>query len=169
MNNRVSKISFIGIATALAMVLSYLENLLPPIWSTVPGIKLGLPNFVIIFVLYKISWRAAAGVSLVRILLTALLFGNPMTLAYSMAGAFLSLLIMSILKKTNIFSIVGVSITGGVLHNVGQIIMAMIILQTKELGYYMAVLLISGTVAGALIGIAAAFALKYFEKIKFSI
>ena len=124
---------------------------------------------MIIFVLYKISWRAAAGVSLVRILLTALLFGNPMTLAYSMAGAFLSLLIMSILKKTNIFSIVGVSITGGVLHNVGQIIMAMIILQTKELGYYMAVLLISGTVAGALIGIAAAFALKYFEKIKFSI
>ena len=166
MNKQTKKITFLGIAVSLAMILSYVEMLLPPIWSAVPGIKMGLPNVITTFVLYKLSWKESATISLVRILLTAILFGNAMTLLYSLAGAFLSLTAMALLKKVNVFSVVGVSITGGVLHNLGQILIAILLLQNKEIGYYMAILIITGTVAGALIGIFSVAMLKYSEKIK---
>ena len=166
MNKQTKKITFLGIAVSLAMILSYVEMLLPPIWSAVPSIKMGLPNVITTFVLYKLSWKESATISLVRILLTAILFGNAMTLLYSLAGAFLSLTAMALLKKVNVFSVVGVSITGGVLHNLGQILIAILLLQNKEIGYYMAILIITGTVAGALIGIFSVAMLKYSEKIK---
>ena len=147
------KVAFLGLCTAVALVLAYVELLLPPLFAAVPGIKLGLPNIVIVFILYRFGLRYAATVSLVRILAVTLLFGNPMTLAYSIAGAVLSLAVMSLLKKMNFLSTVGVSVAGGVFHNVGQILVAMLLLRTAELGYYLIVLSVTGTISGILIGL----------------
>lgn len=152
---------FLSLFTAVAMVLSYIEAILPPIWSAVPGIKIGLPNIVIVFLLYRMSVKSAAAVSLVRILLSALLFGNAVTLLYSLAGAALSLAVMAILKKIDRFSMIGVSVLGGVFHNLGQILMAMLILETAEIGYYMIILTVTGTIAGVLVGILGALLTRY--------
>lgn len=147
------KTAFFGLCTALALILAYVEVLLPPLFSAVPGIKMGLPNMIIIFLLYRHGPVPAAAVSLARVLLVALLFGNGMSLLYSLAGAALSLAAMALLRRLDFLSTVGVSVAGGVLHNVGQILMAMLVLGTAELGYYLIVLTITGTVAGVLIGL----------------
>lgn len=147
------QVAFLGLCSSVALVLAYVEILLPPLFVAVPGIKLGLPNIVIIFILYHLGIRRAAAVSFVRIAVVALLFGNPMTLAYSIAGALLSLGMMFLLKKLNFLSIIGVSVAGGVFHNVGQILMAMLLLGTAELGYYLIVLTVTGTISGILIGL----------------
>ena len=160
------KITFLSIFSALAIILSFVESLLPPIWSSVPGIKMGLPNIIIIFLLYKFSLKQAATVSGIRILIVALLFGNPMTLAYSLSGAVLSLTIMWLMKKCNLFSMVGVSIAGAVSHNIGQIIAAVLILGTKEIGFYLPVLAVSGTVAGIFVGMMGILLLKYTARYK---
>ena len=154
------KVAVLGLCTSLAMILAYVEVLLPPLFSAIPGIKLGLPNIVIIFVLYKFGVIDAATVSFIREAAVALLFGNPMTFAYSFAGALLSITVMAILKKTNLLSTVGVSVAGGVFHNVGQILMAMLVLGTAELGYYLIVLAITGTISGIFIGLCGGFAVK---------
>lgn len=164
---RTKKLTFLGMATACAIIFSYVEMLLPPIWSAVPGIKVGLPNIVILFLLYKCSWREAAAVSLVRIVLVSLLFGNVMVLSYSLAGAALSLGVMAILKKVDRFSPVGVSITGGVMHNLGQILVAMVVMRTKEIGYYMIILAVTGTLAGIAVGAAGALLMKYMRRVRF--
>lgn len=155
-----------GLCAAVTLILSYLEALLPPLYAAVPGVKMGLPNIMIIFMLYRFSLREAAAVSLVRLIIVALLFGNAMTLAYSIAGAVLSLAVMALLKKLNLFSMVGVSITGGVLHNLGQVLVAMLLLETAEIGYYMIILTFTGTVAGVLVGIAGSLVLKSLKKLK---
>ncbi|MBO7176196.1 MAG: Gx transporter family protein [Clostridia bacterium] len=147
------QVAFLGLCSSVALVLAYVEILLPPLFVAVPGIKLGLPNIVIIFILYHLGIRRAAAVSFVRIAVVAMLFGNPMTLAYSIAGALLSLGVMFLLKKLNFLSIIGVSVAGGVFHNVGQILMAMLLLGTAELGYYLIVLTVTGTISGILIGL----------------
>ena len=147
------QVAFLGLCSSVALVLAYVEILLPPLFVAVPGIKLGLPNIVIIFILYHLGIRRAAAVSFVRIAVVAMLFGNPMTLAYSIAGALLSLGMMFLLKKWNFLSIIGVSVAGGVFHNVGQILMAMLLLGTAELGYYLIVLTVTGTISGILIGL----------------
>lgn len=147
------QVAFLGLCSSVALVLAYVEILLPPLFVAVPGIKLGLPNIVIIFILYHLGIRRAAAVSFVRIAVVALLFGNPMTLAYSIAGALLSLGMMFLLQKLNFLSIIGVSVAGGVFHNVGQILMAMLLLGTAELGYYLIVLTVTGTISGILIGL----------------
>ncbi len=167
MNNRVKKIVFLGLCTAIAMILSYVEILLPPLWSGIPGIKMGLPNIVILFVLYRFSAKEAALVSLVRLLTVALLFGNGMTFIYSFSGAVLSLLIMILFKRLNFFSMVGVSIAGGVFHNLGQILAAMFLLDTAQIGYYMIVLTVTGTVAGIFVGFAGSLVLKFLQKANF--
>ena len=160
------RVAFLGLTASLALILSYVELLLPPIWTAVPGVKMGLPNIVIIFLLYKCTLKEAATVSAVRLILVALLFGNAMTLAYSIAGAVLSLLVMAGLKRTKLFSHVGVSIAGAVMHNLGQVLVAMVLLQTKEIGYYMIVLAVTGTLAGIVIGLAGSLLLKYTEKVR---
>lgn len=160
------KITVLALFSAVAIIFSYIEAILPPIWSAIPGIKVGLSNIVTVALLYKFSLKEAAIVAFIRIIIIALLFGNVMTLIYSIAGFVLSVTIMAILKRTSLFSTVGVSIAGGVFHNLGQIIVAMILLQTKEIGYYMIVLAITGTVAGILIGIAGNFMLKYSNKLR---
>lgn len=164
--NKTKQLAFLGLCTAVTLILSYVEALLPPLWSAVPGIKMGLPNIMIIFLLYRFSLKEAAAVSLVRLAAVALLFGNVMTLAYSFAGAVLSLAVMTLLKKSDRFSMVGVSITGGVFHNLGQVLVAMLVLETAEIGYYMIVLTLTGTVAGILVGVAGSLVLKYLKKNK---
>lgn len=160
MRQSTKRIAFLGLCTAVALILAYVESLLPPLMAAVPGIKLGLPNIAIIFILYRFGLRDAAAVSFVRIVIVALLFGNPMTFAYSVAGAILSLLVMTLLKRLDFLSVVGVSVAGGVCHNVGQILMAMLLLGTAELGYYLIVLAVTGTVAGVFIGLCGGFAIK---------
>lgn len=160
------KVTIFSLFTTLALVLSYIESLIPPIFAATPGIKIGLPNIVIIFILYKFSFKNAATVSFLRVFLVALLFGNAVVLLYSLAGAVLSLTVMVILKKINAFSILGVSVAGAVSHNLGQTVVAIILLQTKEIGYYMIPLFISGIVAGVFVGIIGALLLKRFDKIK---
>lgn len=142
------------------MLLSYVEFLLPPIFVAVPGIKMGLPNVVILYVLYALDFRYALLVSLVRICLSSLLFGNTMTFAYSIAGAMLSLLIMLILKKTDKLSVIGVSVAGGVSHNIGQILVAMLLLDTPQIAFYLIILAITGTVSGIFIGLCGAILTK---------
>ncbi len=166
MKNKTERVALLGCCTALALILAYVESLIPPLFTAVPGIKLGLPNIAIIFVLYRFCVRDAATVSFVRIVISSMLFGNIMTFAYSVAGAFLSLLGMAILKKLGFLSEVGVSVAGGVLHNVGQILTAMFLLGTAELGYYLIILTVTGTVSGILIGLSAGVAIKRVPKIK---
>lgn len=160
MRKQAHKIAFLGLCTAVAMVFAWVESLLPPLMAAVPGIKLGLPNIAIIFILYRFGWKEAAAVSFVRIVAVSLLFGNPMTFAYSVAGGLLSLLVMTLLQKLDFLSTVGVSVAGGVFHNVGQILMAMLLLGTAELGYYLIILAVTGTVSGIFVGLCGSFAVR---------
>lgn len=166
MKNNAKKVALLGLMTSVALILSYFEALLPPIWAAVPGIKIGLPNIVMIFLLYRFGLKECAAVSFMRIFIVAVLFGNFMTLAYSFAGAFLSVMLMALCKKTKLFSVIGTSVVGGVAHNLGQIIVAIFLFNTVQIGYYMAVLAVTGTMAGVAIGLAGAFLLKRLEKAK---
>ena len=154
------KIAFLGLFTALAMLLSYVEAISPVLITAIPGIKMGLPNVVVIFVLYRFGAWEAALVSAVRVMVVSMLFGNPMTFIYSMAGAALSLAVMVVLKKMNFLSCVGVSVAGGVFHNVGQILVAMALLGTSAVVYYLVALAISGIISGILIGLCGALMIK---------
>lgn len=144
-----------ALLVALAMVLSWLESMVP-LSLAVPGVKLGLANLVVIFALYKLGSRQAAAISLVRVLLVTFTFGNAFSFAYSLAGAALSFAVMVLLKRTGKFSLLGVSIAGGVCHNIGQILVAIAVLGTAELIWYLPALLVAGTVAGICIGAAGA-------------
>ncbi len=140
-----------ALLVALAMVLSWLESMVP-LSAAAPGVKLGLTNLVVIFALYRMGLFDAAVISLIRVLLVSFTFGNAYSFAYSLAGAVLSLAVMALLKRTGRFSILGVSVAGGVSHNIGQILVAMAVLGTGRIAWYLPALLISGTVAGVCIG-----------------
>ena len=159
----IHKLTFLGLCTALALVLAYLESLLPPIVTAIPGIKMGLPNVVIFFVLYRYGLPEAAAVSFIRLLAVTFAFGTA-AFPYSLAGAVLSLLLMALLRKLDFLSTVGVSVAGAIAHNLGQVLMAMWLLRTAEIGYYMIVLALTGTVSGVFIGLLAALALKRIKK-----
>jgi heptaprenyl diphosphate synthase len=165
MKKKTKKIAVLGVLTAVALVLSYLEAILPPIYAAVPGVKVGLPNVVVILILYRFGAKEAAMVSFMRVFIVALLFGNAMTLAYSIAGAVLSLILMMIFKKLDWFSAVGVSIIGGIAHNVGQIVVAILLLNSTLIAYYMIILTITGTLAGVAVGLAGSLLIKRLEKI----
>ena len=147
---------------AVAMILSYIESQIPPLFTAVPGVKMGLANIAVVFALYKLGWKEASGISLLRVFLVSVMFSplGVMGLFYSLAGAVLSLLVMIGLKAAKLFSSVAVSVAGGVFHNIGQIGMACILLRTKEIVYYLPVLALSGIVAGVLIGLVAAVMVK---------
>ena len=153
-------VAFIGVGTALAMILAYLETLIPPLIPAIPGIKMGLPNIIIVFLLYRKGPLFASLVSLLRIILVSILFGNLMGFFYSLAGGVLSMLVMILLRKIKLFSTVGVSVAGAVMHNVGQVLVAMLLLETPQLMYYLVVLTITGTIAGILIGLCGAMLIK---------
>ncbi|MBQ4327217.1 MAG: Gx transporter family protein [Clostridia bacterium] len=161
------KVAFLGLSASLALLLSWIEFLLPPLYAAVPGIKIGLPNVVILVVLYLVGTKEAAAVSLVRLCVSSLLFGNPVMFVYSAAGAVLSLLLMILLKKLDQLSTVGVSVAGGVAHNIGQTVVAMLLLDTPQIAYYLIVLTVTGTISGIFIGLCGAFLTKRLSKTKF--
>lgn len=152
-------IALTGVFIALAMILSYLESLVP-VGFAVPGIKLGLANLVTIVALYKLGLKDTIIISVGRILLSGVLFGNMMVIIYSLAGAALSIIVMVLIKKIKIFSTTGVSICGGIAHNLGQILVAVITLENMNIMYYMIVLAIAGAVAGTVIGIMSGMIIK---------
>ena len=159
---RTKKLALAALLTTLALALSYLEALLP-LSIAVPGVKLGLPNLVVIFALYRLRPRTAALISLLRVALVSLLFGSVLSLAYSAAGAVLSFLVMLGLKKSGRFSCVGVSVAGAVSHNLAQILTAALLLETGRLAWYFPVLCLSGTVAGVCIGLVSALLVKRID------
>lgn len=146
------RIARYGLLIALALILSYLESLIP-VFVAVPGVKMGLPNIVIMFALYSLGTKDAVIISLIRVVLAGAMFGNVFAILYSAAGAVLSLLVMALLLKTKRFGPIGVSVAGGVAHNVGQIIVAILVTETAQIVFYLPVLCISGIAAGVLIGI----------------
>ena len=156
------KIARMGLLVALSMILSYVESLIPA-FVAVPGVKVGLANIVVIFALYTLGPIEALIVSLLRVILSSFLFGSVLSLLYSLSGALLSLSGMILMKKLKIFSATVVSVTGGVLHNVGQILVACLVLETDVLLYYLPVLILSGTITGAVIGIIASLVIKRLE------
>ena len=145
-----------ALLTALAMALSWLESLVPLAGAVPPGVKLGLTNLVVIFALYRMSLRDAAVISLIRVVLVAFTFGNSYSFAYSLAGAALSLAVMALLKRSGKFSLLGVSVAGAVSHNIAQVLVAMAVMETSRLAWYLPVLLVSGIAAGVCVGAAGA-------------
>lgn len=160
------RITYTGMFVAIAMVFSYLESMIP-VNIAVPGIKLGLANMVTIVVMYRLRISDAWIVSLVRVVLSSLLFGNMTVMVYSMAGAVLSLLVMTLCRKKDLFGLLGTSILGGVSHNAGQIAMAALLMKSGNIMLYMPVLCISGSIAGVCIGLAGAVLVRKLPSIEY--
>lgn len=137
---------------ALAMIFSYVETMIP-INFGIPGVKLGLANLVIVASIYLFGGKQAFVISVVRIILSGFMFGNMASIMYSLAGGLLSLAVMLLLKKTDKLSVLSVSVAGGICHNIGQLIVAMLVVENLKLILYIPVLLISGFLTGLLIGI----------------
>ena len=156
---KTGKLTVMALTTALAMILSFIESQIPA-FVAVPGVKVGLANIAVVFALYKLGWKEAVAISLVRVVLVSMLFGSLASMFYSLAGAALSLIGMGLLKMSGKFTEIVVSVAGGILHNIGQIAMACLILETDVLRYYLPFLLLSGTVAGVVIGVISAIMVK---------
>lgn len=139
---------------ALAFTFSYLESLIP-INFGIPGVKLGLANLVVVVTMYVMSPKTAFPIAVIRIVLAGLTFGNAYSLAYSLAGGLLSFAVMVLAKKSNRLSVIGVSMLGGISHNIGQIAVAAFVMGTYRIAYYLPVLLIAGMITGLLLGVAA--------------
>ena len=149
--HQTARLTLLSVTVAVAMILSFIESRIPPLVA-IPGIKVGLANIAVIFALYKLGVGAAVSVSLIRVILVSFLFGNPVSMIYSLAGAALSLSLMILLKKLTPLSEIGVSVVGGVSHNIGQIAMASILMETAVVVYYLPFLLLSGVIAGIAVG-----------------
>ena len=158
------KIALCGVLTALAMIFSYIESVIPvPI--PVPGIKLGVANIAVITILYVLGVKEAIVINLLRIVLTSLLFGNVNSFLFSISGAALSLTIMIIMKKLDFFSCIGVSVCGGVMHNIEQIIAAVFIMGSEAIVFYLPVLIVSGVFTGVVIGVVSGIVAKHVRKV----
>ena len=145
------KIALLGLFSAIAIIFGYVESLIP-VFVGIPGIKLGLANLSVLFILERYSLKEALVVSIIRILVIGFMFGNMFSIIYSLAGALLSLTVMTVLVKKTKLSVFAVSMAGGITHNIGQLIIAMMIVENRSLLYYAPVLLISGIVTGFVIG-----------------
>lgn len=161
------EITRIGMLVALGMLLSYIETLLPQ-FIPVPGIKLGLANSAVLFALYTLSFRDAVIVSGVRVFLSSLLFGNVLSLLYSLSGALLSLLVMGALKRLGGGTVL-VSTTGGVMHNAAQLLVAICVTKSSALIYYLPPLFLSGGITGYVIGIITDILIERTEEVLFPI
>ena len=146
------KAAYLGLLCAAGILLGYVETLIPFFFG-IPGMKLGLPNLAVVMVLYLYSWREALAVSLVRILVIGFLFGNVFSISFSMSGGLISLLSMALVKRSGKLDVIGVSMTGGVAHNAGQILVAMAVTENILVGYIFFPLVLSGLITGMLIGI----------------
>lgn len=161
-----NRVAYFGVFTALALIFSYVESLIP-ISLGIPGVKLGLANLIIVIALYKMPLGQVYLLGIVRVLLSGFIFGNYFSIIYSLAGGLLSLTVMAVLKKAGGFSIAGISIAGGVFHNVGQLLVAMAVVETFQVAYYVPVLLFAGLITGFLIGITAREMLKRLVNMEF--
>lgn len=159
------KVAYFGVLTALALIFSYIETLIP-IHFGIPGVKLGFANLIVVIALYKMGIKEAYTLSIVRVILAGFIFGNLFSILYSLAGGLLSLTMMAVLKKTEKYSVFGVSMAGGVFHNIGQLIMAAIVLESFSIAYYFPILLVSGVVTGLLIGLVSNEMLKRLKKLQ---
>lgn len=148
------KTAYLGLFLALALICSYVESLIPFNFG-IPGVKLGLTNLVVVWMLYSIGAKEAFLVSVLRILLAGFLFGNPFSILYSLGGAGISFLMMVLLKSTGKFKVISVSVFGGIFHNIGQLFVASAVVENVNLFYYAPVLLVAGFLTGLLIGILA--------------
>ncbi len=165
MNTRAKKTAYYALCIALAFVFSYLESLIP-LNIGVPGIKLGLANLVVVAALYVMGDRDAFIISMIRILLCGLTFGGVFSLVYSFAGGILSFAVMLLAKRSKRLSVLGVSVLGAAVHNVGQIAAAAAVMENAGVFYYLPVLLLSGAVTGALIGILSGTVISRIEKLR---
>lgn len=163
MSGNFKKTAYMGMAAAAALMLSYIETLIP-FYFGIPGMKLGLPNLLVVLILYLYGGREAFAVNAARILLNTLLFGSLFGFFYSIAGAFCSFAVMLACKKTNRFSIAGVSIAGGITHNIGQCIVAVFVVHTMQVLYYMPFLIAAGALTGMILGAAAGEVLKKINR-----
>ncbi|MGN0159441.1 MAG: Gx transporter family protein [Brotaphodocola sp.] len=151
-NQKARTTAMYGMLIALAFIFSYIESMFPmPV--PIPGVKLGLANLVNVVGLYTIGAAGTAAVSLVRIVLVGLTFSNMFSMFYSLAGGALSLAVMILARRTSAFSKVGVSILGGIFHNIGQLTVAALVTKTAGVFTYFPVLLLAGVVTGAVIGL----------------
>lgn len=149
--NRVKKMVDLGLLLAAALILSYIESLVP-FGFGIPGIKLGLANLAVLLCLYRWGAREAIALNIMRILLAGFLFGNLYSIFYSLAGGFFSFLVMWMTKRLNRLTMMGVSVLGGVFHNVGQLLVAAFVVETAGVFYFIPYLLLSGVLTGLLIG-----------------
>ena len=165
LHTKASKIAFLGMMLALMLIFGYLETLFVII-PQVPGIKLGLPNLMLLMILYKkdISPFTAFGVNIARILLSAFLFGNVMNLIYALSGGLIALLVMYLMSRVKTFSCVGTSTAGGIVHNVVQCYVASLITSSRAVFLYMPVLIVFGGLSGFINGWISVFLLKYLNK-----
>jgi len=165
--NKAKKTAVFALCVALAFTLSFLETLIP-INIGVPGVKIGLANMVVLAALYLLDKRAAFAISMIRILISGLLFTGAFSLLYSFTGGILSFFVMLLAMKSKRLSILGVSVLGGAVHNIGQIIVAAIVMQTPRIVYYLPVLLISGAIAGIAVGVVSKIVVERLIKIDFN-
>ncbi|MBQ3783376.1 MAG: Gx transporter family protein [Lachnospiraceae bacterium] len=162
MKSSSNRVALYGMCVSLAFILSYIESMFPMVG--IPGMKLGLTNMVVLFALYSMNAKSAFMINILRIFLVAFTFGNLQSLWFALAGGMLSFIVMVLLKKLNIFGIMAVSVSGSVFHNVGQILVAMIVLNTTNIIWYLGVLCISGVVAGSVVGILTGMTLSKLKK-----
>ncbi len=157
--NNTKKLTTLSLLISVAIVLSYIESLIPA-FVAVPGVKVGLSNIATVFALYTLGAPGAVAVSVIRVFLSSLLFGNFAMMIYSLAGAALALTFMILIKATGVFSEVGVSVIGGIMHNAGQIIAAAFMMENSGIVSYLVPLAISGTIAGVAVGLISALLIK---------
>ena len=158
-DNHTKRIANAALLATLALIFSYVESMIP-FFVSMPGVKLGVANLVVLIALYKLDIRYAFAINLIRILVSGMLFSGLFGMIYSLAGGMLSLLVMWSLKRTNLFSIVGVSMAGGVFHNIGQLLIASIIVSDLKMFIYLPILMFSGLASGIIIGILCHFILE---------
>ncbi|MCF2642810.1 MAG: Gx transporter family protein [Lachnospiraceae bacterium] len=161
---KTKKVAFLGVFLALALILSYVESLIP-FYFGIPGVKLGLTNLIVVVMLYLCGTKEAFAISMLRIMLSGFLFGNMFSILYSAAGGLLSFLVMYALKRTHKLKVISISVAGGVSHNIGQLIVAAFVVETYNIFYYMPVLIFAGALTGFLIGILGQEFIFRFQKV----
>ncbi len=154
-----SRVATLGLLASIAIILGYVEAMIPFNFG-IPGMKLGLSNLALVFVLYRYSWKEAVPISAIRVLVIGFLFGNLFSIAYGMAGAMLSMMVMSLLKRTGLFTPAGVSAAGGAAHNIGQLLIAWLVTPSLPLLWYLPILILVGVLTGTLIGVVAGMVLQ---------
>lgn len=162
---KTKKVAYLGVFLAFALILSYVESLIP-FYFGIPGVKLGLTNLIVVVMLYCTGAKESFGISMMRIVLAGFLFGNMFSILYSLAGGLVSFFIMYLLKKTGKLNVVSVSVAGGISHNIGQLVVAAIVVETCDIFYYMPVLMIAGVLTGFLIGILGQEFIRRFQILK---